>query len=160
MNAAAPSEGNRDLSITRTITAPRAAVWRCWVEPELLKQWYCPKPWFVSHAELDVRPGGRNYVVMNGPNGEENRLPGQYLDVRQGERLVFTDAFDGDWRPAGKPFMVGFVELTDAPGGGARMLWGARHWSEADREQHLAMGFEQGWNAAADQLEALAKTLT
>jgi len=149
-----------ELSVRRTLDAPRAAVWRCWVEPQLLKQWYCPRPWSVSHAEMDVRPGGASYVVMNGPNGEEQRIPGQYLEVVAGERLVFTDAFDGDWRPAGKPFMVGFVELRDAPGGGTDMLWGARHWNAADREQHLAMGFEQGWNAAADQLNALAKTLS
>lgn len=151
---------NKELSITRVLDAPRAAVWRCWVEADLLKQWYCPKPWYVSHAELDVRAGGPSMVVMNGPNGEEQRLPGQYLEVAALQRLVFTDAFDGDWRPAGTPFMVGFVELTDAPGGKTKMVWGARHWTEAAREQHLAMGFEQGWNAAADQLNALAQSLT
>lgn len=153
------TKNDRELSITRTINAPRSAVWRCWVEPTLLKQWYCPKPWYVSHVEQDVRPGGASLVVMNGPNGEENRLPGQFLDVVTGQRLVFTDAFDGDWRPAGKPFMVGFVELTDAPGGKTQMVWGARHWADEDRNAHLAMGFEQGWNAAADQLGELAQTL-
>lgn len=153
------TQDTRELSIERVLAAPRAAVWRCWVEPELLKQWYCPKPWYVSEAELDVRPGGVNFVVMNGPNGEMNRLPGQYLEVAEGERLVFTDAFDGDWRPAGKPFMVGYVLLSDAPGGRTHMKWGARHWSEADTETHKAMGFEKGWNAAADQLDALAQTL-
>jgi uncharacterized protein YndB with AHSA1/START domain len=153
------SKQTLELSISRTLDAPRAAVWRCWVEPELLKQWHCPKPWWVSHAELDVRPGGASFVVMNGPNGEEQRLPGQYLEVVEGTRLVFTDAFDGDWRPAGAPFMVGFVELSDLPGGRTQMVWGARHWSEADRDKHLAMGFEQGWNAAADQLNELAKAL-
>ena len=152
--------GARDLEITRTLDASRAAVWRCWAEPELLKKWYCPRPWYVAHAEFDLRPGGASYIVMNGPNGEENKLPGQYLEAVEGARLVFTDAFDGDWRPAnGKPFMVGYLELEDAPGGKTRMVWGARHWSEEDLRKHLAMGFEQGWNAAADQLNALAKTL-
>ncbi len=148
-----------ELSISRTLNAPRAIVWRCWTEPQLLKQWYCPKPWYVSHVEQDIRPGGASLVIMNGPNGEENRWPGQFLEVQEGERLVFTDAFEGDWRPAGKPFMVGYVELSDAPGDATRMIWGARHWSEEDREAHIAMGFEQGWNAAADQLNELAKSL-
>lgn len=160
MTDATNAPNGNELSIRRTIDAPRAAVWRCWVEPALLKQWYCPKPWYVSHAELDVRPGGASLVVMNGPNGEENRIPGQYLEVVAGERLIFTDAFAGDWVPAGKPFMVGFVELRDAAGGRTDMLWGARHWSAADRDQHLAMGFEKGWNAAADQLITLAQTLS
>jgi uncharacterized protein YndB with AHSA1/START domain len=149
----------RDLSITRVLDAPRAAVWRCWVEPELLKQWYCPKPWWVSHAELDVRPGGKSRVVMNGPDGEENDLAGQYLEVVEGERLVATDAFSGDWRPVGTPFIVSIVQFADAPSGRTRMVWGARHWSLADKDRHLAMGFEQGWNAATDQLNDLAKSL-
>jgi uncharacterized protein YndB with AHSA1/START domain len=152
-------KSKHELSITRAINAPRAVVWRCWTEGDLLKTWYCPKPWYVSRADLDVRAGGINFIVMNGPNGEENALPGQYLEVILGRRLVFTDAFDGDWNPAGKPFMVGFVELSDAPGGNTNMVWGARHWTEEDQKQHLAMGFEGGWNAAADQLNELAKSL-
>ena len=154
------AEAGNEISITRIINAPRSAVWRCWVESALLMQWFCPKPWRVSRADLDVRPGGASFIVMNGPDGEENAMPGQYLDVVAGERLAFTDAFVGDWRPgAGKPFMVGFVALSDAPDGKTHMVWGARHWSVEDRDQHLAMGFEQGWNAAADQLDELAKSL-
>ncbi|MCB1421313.1 MAG: SRPBCC domain-containing protein, partial [Nitratireductor sp.] len=33
------------LFIERTLAAPRSKVWRCWTEPELLEQWYCPRPW-------------------------------------------------------------------------------------------------------------------
>lgn len=148
-----------DLEITRVIDAPRAVVWRCWVEGELLKQWFCPRPWRVSRADLDVRVGGASIIVMNGPNGEVMPNPGQYVEVVEGKRLVFTDAFSGDWRPAGKPFMVGYVELSDASGGKTNMVWGARHWTEEDMKQHLSMGFEAGWNAAAEQLDELAKSL-
>jgi uncharacterized protein YndB with AHSA1/START domain len=156
MSAADP----RHLSITRTLAAPRAAVWRCWVEGELLKQWFCPKPWWVSLAELDVRPGGASNIIMNGPNGEVMPNPGQYLEVVAGERLSFTDAFIGDWQPGGAvPFMVGHVTLADAPDGGTLMVWGARHWSVEATQQHVDMGFDEGWNAAADQLEALAVSL-
>ena len=59
----------RTLKIIRHLIAPRAHVWRCWSEGALLKQWYCPKPWKVSIAEIDVRPGGTSYIVMNGPEG-------------------------------------------------------------------------------------------
>ncbi|MEZ5995311.1 MAG: SRPBCC family protein [Hyphomonadaceae bacterium] len=149
-----------ELSITRIIDAPRALVWRCWVESELLKQWHCPKPWFVSEAKLDVRPGGASFMIFSGPNGEEQKLPGQYVDVAEGKRRVFTDAFIGDWRPKeGKPFMTGYVELEDTPDGRTKMTWGARHWTAEDVEAHKNMGFEQGWGAAAAQLNDLAKAL-
>ena len=41
----------RELVVDRVLRAPRASVWRCWTEPELLKQWFCPKPWFVSEPK-------------------------------------------------------------------------------------------------------------
>lgn len=159
MIEAKQTPNSRELSIVRTLDAPRDVVWRCWVDPSLLKQWFCPKPWRVSHVEQDLRPGGASMIVMNGPGGEEVHNPGQILEIVDGQRLVFTDAFSGDWQPAGKPFMVGFVELRDAPDGKTEMTWGARHWTEADRDQHLAMGFQAGWNAAADQLNQLAQSL-
>ncbi|MCU0881297.1 MAG: SRPBCC family protein [Hyphomonadaceae bacterium] len=151
---------SRTLSITRHFNAPRASVWRCWSEPELLKQWYCPKPWYVSEVTMDLRPGGAANTTMNGPDGEVMPNLGQYLEVVPGERLVFTDAFVGDWVPgANAPFMTGYVILSDAPDGGTHMEWGARHWSDEATEQHKSMGFEAGWNAAADQLDALASSL-
>jgi uncharacterized protein YbaA (DUF1428 family) len=67
-----PPEGAADsneLSITRLIPVSRAKLWRCWTEPALLKQWFCPKPWGVTEAVLDVRAGGSSHVVMQGPNG-------------------------------------------------------------------------------------------
>lgn len=151
---------NRTLSITRHFKAPRAAIWRCWSEGALLKQWYVPKPWYVSQATLDLRPGGGCNTVFNGPGGEVHPNAGQYLEVVKGERLTFTDAYIGDWQPGpNAPFMTGYVILSDAPDGGTNMEWGSRHWSDETMEQHKAMGFEAGWNAAADQLDALSQSL-
>ena len=149
--------GDHTLVIERVLQAPRAAVWRCWTEAALLKQWFCPKPWIVSEADLDPRPGGRMNCVMEGPDGERVVLPGCWLEVIPEERLTFTDAFTEGFVPQANPFMTGFVRLTDHPGGGTAMSWGARHASEEDRNKHIEMGFEQGWSAAAAQLEELAR---
>lgn len=149
----------RELVLARLLDAPRAAIWRCWTEPELLKPWFCPKPWGVATARLDVRPGGASYVEMVGPNGEVMPNPGQYLEVVPGRRLVFTDAFVGDWKPSGKPFFVGVIELEDDPSGGTRYTARARHWTEDDAKAHADMGFHAGWGVATEQLEAFAKAL-
>ncbi len=82
-----------------------------------------------------------------------------FLDVVPEERLVFTDAFSSAWHPSGKAFMVADVTFADAGNGTTRYVATARHWSAADRKAHEEMGFHPGWNTAADQLEALAKTL-
>lgn len=150
---------DRELTLTRILQAPRAKLWRCWTEPDLLKQWFCPPPWFVSEATLDVRPGGTSLVIMNGPNGEIAPNAGVYLDVVPGEKLVFTDAFTHDWEPAGKPFMVGTLTFEDHPEGGVIYTATVRHWSAEDRQAHEQMGFFEGWGIASSQLEALAQTL-
>ncbi len=148
-----------ELVLERTLVAPRMAVWRCWTEPALMPIWFCPKPWYVSDIALDLRVGGASSMMMNGPNGERFPNGGVYLHVDIGKRLVFTDAFSSAWKPSGKAFMVGDIELADAPGGGTLYRAVARHWSTADRDAHEKMGFYEGWGKAADQLEALASTL-
>ncbi|WHA40062.1 SRPBCC family protein [Agrobacterium larrymoorei] len=144
-----------ELVLMREIDAPREKIFRAWTDPELMKEWFCPKPWAVSHAELDLRAGGSSFIVMNGPNGEVVENRGVYLEVVPNEKLVFTDAFTSAWVPSEKPFMTGIVLLEDMGGGRTKYTAIARHWNEEDKQAHEAMGFHEGWGAAADQLTAL-----
>ena len=152
------------LTLTRTLAAPRAAVWRCWTEPELLKQCFCPMPWRATEVRGDLCAGGGSFTRMEGPGPDGAPMtqdcPGCYLLVEPQRRLVFSDAFVGDWVPGqAKPFMVADIRFADAPGGGTHYTAMARHWSAEDREAHEKMGFHAGWGKAAEQLEALARTL-
>jgi uncharacterized protein YndB with AHSA1/START domain len=159
MSEHAETTDDRSLTLSLTLEAPRQNVWRCWTEPALLTQWFTPKPWTTTSAEVDVRQGGANRFVMRSPEGEETPLRGVYLEVVAGERLVFTDAFTEAWLPSEKPFMVAEVVMSDAGKGRTHYTATARHWSAEDRAEHEKMGFHDGWSAAARQLEALAKTL-
>lgn len=149
---------SRDLVLTRLIDAPRDKVWRCWTEPELMMQWFAPKPWTTAAAALDVRAGGVTAITMRSPEGEEFPSSGVYLEVVPNERLVFTDAFTDAWTPSDKPFFT-CVLTFDEEDGKTRYTARARHWREEDREAHEKMGFHEGWGQCADQLEELAKTL-
>lgn len=152
------SDDSRELTLTRLIDAPREAVYRAWTQPDLLVQWFTPKPWNTVRAQMDVRPGGASMVVMADPDGKEYPNPGQYVEVVPNEKLVFTDAYIGDWEPSPKPFMTGTLTFADE-GGKTRYTAVVRHWTVEDRKAHEAMGFHGGWSLATDQLEALLKTL-
>ncbi len=89
-----------ELVIDRSLDAPRSALWWCWTEPELLKQWFVPAPWSVAKAEVDLRPGGSSLIVMRSPEGEKYPNAGVYLEVVKNERLVFTDAYTEGWVPS------------------------------------------------------------
>lgn len=154
MTPAVEPTSDRELVLTRLIDAPRAAVFRAWTDPDLLKRWFAPRPYTTPVAELDVRPGGASLVVMRSPEGREMPNRGVYLDVVENERLVFTDAYTQAWEPSPKPFMTVILTFEDE-GGGTRYTARVRHWTAADREAHEAMGFHEGWGRCADQLAAL-----
>ena len=146
---------DRELVLTRLIDAPREKLFRAWTDPALLKQWFAPLPYTTPVAELDVRPGGSNLIVMRGPDGKDMPNRGVYLEVVPNERLVFTDAFSKAWEPSAKPFMTVILTFEDE-GGKTRYTARVRHWTVADREAHEKMGFHQGWGICANQLAALA----
>jgi uncharacterized protein YndB with AHSA1/START domain len=147
-----------ELTLTRLIDAPAHALWRCWTEPDLIKQWFTPRPWTTPVVEVDVRPGGESYMVFRGPDGEEFPNRGVYLEAVPGERLVFTDAYTGGWTPSAKPFMTAIITFTPEDGH-TRYTARVRHWSAEDRAKHEEMGFHEGWAKAADQLAAVARSL-
>jgi uncharacterized protein YndB with AHSA1/START domain len=148
----------RELVLTRLIDAPRDKVYRAWTDPEILKRWFAPAPYTTPEAELDVRPGGSNLVVMRGPEGQDMPNRGVYLEVVPNEKLVFTDAYVSAWEPNAAPFMTVILTFEDEAGA-TRYTARVRHWSAADCERHAAMGFHEGWGQCAAQLEAVAKTL-
>ena len=86
------ADESRELSLTRLIDAPREKVYRAWTQPDLLMQWFAPKPWSTVRADVDLRVGGGNVLVMADAEGNEYPNPGQYLEVVPNEKLVFTDA--------------------------------------------------------------------
>jgi len=145
---------DRELVLTRIFNAPPEKVFRAWTEPEWLTQWFAPLPWTTPRAELDVRPGGANLIVMRSPEGENFPNSGVYLEVVKNERLVFTDAYTRAWEPSDQPFMTVILTFEDI-GGKTRYTARVRHWTAADRERHEQMGFHEGWGQCADQLADL-----
>lgn len=158
---ATPTEtvADRELVLTRILNAPREKVYRAWTEPEVMKQWFAPRPWTTPHVETDVRAGGSSLVVMRGPDGNEFPNRGVYLEVVPNQKLVFTDAFVSAWQPSQKPFMTVILTFEDAGPGKTKYTARVLHWTAADRETHEKMGFHQGWGQCATQLEEIAQRI-
>jgi len=147
---------DRTLMLTRIIDAPPARVFDAWTKPDLLKQWFAPKPYTTLHAEIDLRVGDANNIMMRSPDGQDLPNDGAFLEVIPNRKIVITDGFTAGWVPkSGRPFMVVTVELADAPGGKTRYTATARHWDIATTKRHAQMGFHEGWGICADQLNEL-----
>ena len=154
-----------DLVLERTLDAPRELVWRAWSDPEHLKRWWAPRPYETPEAEIDLRPGGVFYTRMTGPDGFESPGTGCFLEVVEGEKIVWTNALLPGYRPAdaiedcgGFPFTA-VVTFEDSGDGRTLYRAVALHRNQADRDTHEKMGFEEGWGICARQLEELAQSL-
>ncbi len=147
-----------DLTFTRVIKAPRALIWECWTTPEHIKNFFVPKPHTVTDCEIDLRVGGRFDTTFD-VDGAEMTNRGVYLEVVEGRRLVFTDAYSEGWKPAADPFLTAIIEFEDDGTGGTTYTATARHRSPEARQSHEDMGFFDGWGTVATQLERYARTI-
>lgn len=149
-----------DLVFERVVDVPRALVWKAWTTPEMLVEWFTPKPWTTPEFELDLRPGGIFRNVMQSPEGQRMENGGSVLEVVPQERFVWTSALLPGFRPA--PPRTGFPHVTAAilladEGPGTRYTAIVMHPDKEGKQMHDAMGFHDGWGKALDQLVALVK---
>ena len=146
-----------ELKIERIIDASPEKVFKAYTDPAILAQWFAPKPWKIVDPVVEPRPGGRFNFTMHGPDGEVFPNSGVFLDVIPNRRIITTDAFTPEWKPAGQPFMVAQVDMEPTADGKTKYTATARHWNEDTMKQHEQMGFHEGWGQVADQLIELLK---
>jgi uncharacterized protein YndB with AHSA1/START domain len=148
----------RELVLVRESDVPAARFFAAWTSAETYPIWFCPKPWYVSDVKLDVRPGGSSSMFICGPNGEKFPNGGLYLEIVPNEKIVFTDAFTGDWEPNPNFMFTGILTFETLPNGRTRYTARARHWTKEGSEKHASMGFHDGWGKVFEQLEAFCQS--
>lgn len=152
-----PANPELDLTISRVIRAPRSLVWSAWTDPSSFEQWWIPEPARCRVVEMELRPGGA-FVTQISENGGDfmPHLSGCFLAVDDAERIVFTNALVGGWRPAEQPFMTAIITLRDHPDG-TDYVANVMHKNNADRNMHEEMGFYDGWGTVVEQLAKLVE---
>ena len=153
-NSKTQIDPQRDLVLERVVPTSREDIWAAWTKPELIVQWFAPKPWTTNSAEIDLRPGGASKFTMASPDGQEFPNTGCVLESIENERLVFTSALEPGYRPSPTPFFTGVIELEEVQGGTLYRAI-AMHKDSEDQQKHEQMGFHTGWGQCLDQLVEL-----
>lgn len=146
-----------DLTISRLIKAPRSAIWSAWTDPKSFEQWWVPAPAKCKVVDMDLSPGGA-FVTEISENGGDfaPHMNACFLAVDALERIVFTTCLTGGWRPAEQPFITAIITLKDHPDG-TDYVAHVMHKSNADRNMHVELGFNDGWGTVIGQLAKLVE---
>lgn len=152
-----------DLLLERVIDVPRERVWAAWTQPELLQQWFTPRPWTTPVCEIDLRPGGIFRTIMRSPEGEEGDNAACYLEVVEQQRLVWTTNLLAGYRPPASPPdlpITAVISMTStAAGAGTQYSALVMHPDIDTCKRHDEMGFHDGWGEALNQLVELGTSM-
>jgi uncharacterized protein YndB with AHSA1/START domain len=75
----------KEVTFDRTFDVPADKVWQAWTDPEQLKRWWGPDNVSIPECEIDLRVGGRLYMVM-----EATEAMGEYKGTRWPMEAKFT----------------------------------------------------------------------
>jgi len=154
-----------DFVMSRVFDVPRDLLWKCFTEPERMKQWWGPKGFKVLSSKMDLRPGGSYHYGMQSPDGHAMWGKFVFREVVPQERLVFINSFSdekgGITRHPGNenwPLeMLSSFTFEDMPGGKTKFTvrWAPHNASEEERKTFDTNreSMRQGWGGTMDQLE-------
>jgi len=161
-----------DFIISRVFDVPRDLMWRCFTDPERMKQWWGPKGFKVIVLTMDLRVGSTCHYGMTAPDGSTMWGLFTYREIVPGERLVLVDCFSDENRgvthhpmaPIWPLYMLSTFTFEDAGAGKTKFTVRWRPLDATPEEQatfdsdQSRVSMTNGWTGTLEQLEAyLAK---
>jgi uncharacterized protein YndB with AHSA1/START domain len=140
------------ITITRVFDAPRERVWSEWTEPARFADWFGGAEYEVPLAtvSMDVRPGGSLRLTMLADPGGEIHWKGEYREVVEPERLVFTISD----QPGDDAYELIIVVLIDLGDGRTEMRFEQRGGLSAEQYERTGQGWSTFFDRIAERLAA------
>jgi len=150
----------KTVSITKEFAFELSLVWDAYTKPELLDQWWAPKPLTSRTKVMDFRVGGRRFYAMVSPDGQELGWAIQkYTSISPKTNFKFLNAFaDEEENPQlpGSDWDLNFSEQD----GTTKVSISIYNESLERLEKGLEMGFKEGTMSQLDNLEDLLTKLS
>jgi len=155
-----------DFIIERVFDAPRDLVWKCFVEPERMKEWFGPKGSVIVASKMNFRVGGIYHAAMRGPDGRVMWAKFVYREILAPERLVWVHSFSDEaggltrhpLSPTWPLELLTTVTLEDSAGGKTKVTlrWSPHNATAEEIKTFDAArdGMTQGWSGSFERLAA------
>lgn len=149
----------KTVLITRGFEAELDLVWDAYTKPELLDQWWAPKPMASRTKAMDFEVGGRRFYAMVTPEGQERWAVQKYKSITPKTNFQFFNAFadkDENLQLPGSEWDLSFSEQD----GMTTVSISIYNESLERLEKMIEMGFREGTNMQLQNLEELLKELS
>jgi uncharacterized protein YndB with AHSA1/START domain len=149
----------KTVFVTREFAAELSLVWDAFTKPEILDQWWAPKPWTSKTKYMDFKVGGRRFYAMVSPEGQERWSIQEYTSISPKTNFKMLSAFaDKDENPElpGSDWDLNFSEQN----GTTTVRVSIYNESLARMEKLLEMGFSEGFKMTLNNLEDLLTKLS
>ncbi len=140
------------LILERTLNAPRELVFKTWIDPRHLAQWWGPKDFSNPVCEVDARPGGSIRITMQAPDGTLIPSEGIFLEFDPPKRLVFSNNAFKDATGQAQLETRNTVTFSDENGKTKLRVQAVVTKAGPNVAVSLA-SMEDGWNQSLDRLE-------
>jgi uncharacterized protein YndB with AHSA1/START domain len=145
--------------INREFDADLSLVWDAFTKPEILDQWWAPKPWASKTKIMNFEVGGRRFYAMVSPEGQEHWSIHKYTSISPKTNFKFLNAFaDENENPQlpGSEWDLTFSEQN----GTTKVSVSIYNESLERMEKMIEMGFKEGFTMTLKRLEDLLTTLS
>ena len=149
----------KTVFVTKEFAADLPLVWDAFTKPEILDQWWAPKPWESRTKYMKFEEGGKRFYAMVGPEGQEHWSIQQYTSISPKTNFKYLNAFaDKDENPE---LPGSNWDLTFTTENGTTKVSISIYNESLERlEKMLEMGFTGGFSMTLDYLENLLPTLS
>lgn len=83
------STADRELRISKVLSAPVELVWEAWTDPEHIKNWWGPDGFTNTISKIDFRENGEWELVMHGPDGTDYRNKHIFREIVTHKKIVY-----------------------------------------------------------------------
>ena len=149
----------KTVVITAEFDAERDLVWDAYTKPELLDQWWAPKPFRSRTKVMEFREGGRRFYAMVSPEGAERWSVQKYTSISPKTNFKFFNAFadeNENLELPGSDWDLNFTEQA----GTTKVTVSVYNESLERPERMIEMGFKEGLAATHEQLKELLTKLS
>lgn len=145
---------NNSITIERIFTTPKEKVWEAFTDDAILTTWWGPKEWPASSMSFDFSVGGHWHYYMTGPDGTKVYGWIDYTAIDAPHSYTAQDAFCDEHGVKNTELPSTQWAVTITKDGESTKVTTTLHFAnQDDLETITAMGFEEGYSSALNNLE-------